>query len=57
MRNFGAVADSGPDSRSRRCDRAVMVRFTAFVMMMDMMMTQPGSIGACAGLGRPIADR
>jgi hypothetical protein len=28
-----------------------------FVMLMDMMMTRPGSIGVCAGLGRPLADR
>jgi hypothetical protein len=28
-----------------------------FVMLMDMMMTRPGSVGACAGLGRPSADR
>ncbi len=28
-----------------------------FVMQMDMMMTQPGSFGVCAGLGRPSADR
>jgi len=34
-----------------------MLRFAEFVMMMDMMMTQPGSVGAYAGLGRPIADR
>jgi hypothetical protein len=27
------------------------------VMLMDTMMTQPGSVGACAGLGRPRADR
>ncbi len=29
----------------------------AFVMEMDMMMTRPGSIGACAGLGRPSFGR
>jgi hypothetical protein len=34
-----------------------MVRFRAFVMMMDMMMTRPGSIGVFAGLGRPMSDR
>ena len=33
-----------------------MVHFGA-VMMMEMMMTQPGSIGVYAGLGRPLADR
>ncbi len=33
-----------------------MVRFPAFVMM-DMMMTRPGSIGVFAGLGRPMTDR
>ena len=37
--------------------RNIMVRPSEFVMMMDMMMTQPGSIGARAGLGRPLADR
>lgn len=30
-----------------------MVSRYGFVMMMDMMMTQPGSIGGYAGLGRP----
>ena len=30
-----------------------MERSFQFAMMMDMMMTQPGSIGACAGSGRP----
>lgn len=34
-----------------------MVSITEFVMMMDMMMTQPGSYGAFAGSGRPSADR
>ena len=35
-----------------------MVRFSAFVMAMDMMMTRPGSVGVCAGLGRlPHTDR
>jgi len=34
-----------------------MVCPSEFVMMMDMMMTQPGSIGACAELGRTSADR
>lgn len=35
-----------------------MVSFSAFVMAMDMMMTRPGSLGACAGLGRlPRTDR
>jgi hypothetical protein len=34
-----------------------MARVSEFVMMMDMMMTQPGSIGVCAGSGRPLADR
>jgi hypothetical protein len=30
-----------------------MVRPSEFVMMMDMMMTQPGFIGVCAESGRP----
>jgi hypothetical protein len=30
-----------------------MERRYEFAMMMDMMMTRPGSIGACAGSGRP----
>jgi hypothetical protein len=34
-----------------------MVCPSEFVMMMDMMMTQPGSYGARAGLGRPSSDR
>jgi hypothetical protein len=29
-----------------------MARHFALVMMMDMMMTQPGSVRACAGTGR-----
>jgi molybdopterin biosynthesis enzyme MoaB len=27
----------------RRCEEAIMARISAFVMMMDMVMTQPGS--------------
>jgi len=34
-----------------------MVRPSEFAMMMDMMMTQPGSIGVYAGSGRPSADQ
>lgn len=33
-----------------------MVYLSAFAMMMDMMMTRPGSVGVRAGLGRPSAD-
>jgi len=33
-----------------------MDRHSEFVMMMDMMMTRPGSIGVYAGSGRPSAD-
>jgi hypothetical protein len=40
----------------RRCDRRIMVRPSAFVKMMDMMMTQPGFNSACAGLGRISAN-
>jgi hypothetical protein len=46
----------GHESAARRCDREIMVRPSEFVMMMVMMMTQPGSYGACAGSGRPSAD-
>ncbi|MEI7814472.1 MAG: hypothetical protein WCJ13_06750 [Coriobacteriia bacterium] len=64
MRNaMGADGDPSPaadlvghESNARRCDRAIMVRPSEFVMMMDMMMTQPGSIGVYAGSGRPSAD-
>jgi hypothetical protein len=34
-----------------------MVRPSEFVMMMDMVMTQPGFVGARAELGRPSTDR
>jgi hypothetical protein len=37
----------------KEVDSRTVARTLSLVMMMDMMMTQPGSWRACAGTGRP----
>ena len=44
--------ESHPGSAKGGATAAIMVRFAAFVMMMDMMMTQPGSARVCESSGR-----